>query len=84
MVKPCWNYFVTVGCNAYMKGRRLIIDRKDGTVMSKTKFSSPPLSKEEIRDVEQARKDKGKLFNTPEEFIEDLHKNVANSKKKQV
>lgn len=67
-----------------MKGRRLITDRKDGTVMSKTKFSSPPLSREEIRDVEQARKYKGKLFNTPEELIEDLHKNVANSKKKQV
>ncbi len=67
-----------------MKERRLITDRKDGNMMSKTKFSSPPLSTVEIKDVEQARKSKGKLFNTPEELIEDLHKNVANSKKKSV
>ncbi|MDE1816815.1 MAG: hypothetical protein KGI11_09705 [Thaumarchaeota archaeon] len=65
-----------------MKGRRLITGRRYGSVMSKTKFASPPLSKEEIWDVEQARKGKGKLFNTPEELIEDLHKNVADSKKK--
>ena len=39
---------------------------------------------EEIKDVEQARKSKGKLFNTPEKLIEDLHKNVANRRKASV
>jgi hypothetical protein len=67
-----------------MKERRLITDKKDDNVMSKTKFLSPPLSTAEIKDVEQARKSKGKLFNTPEELIEDLHKNVADGKKKSV
>ncbi|MDE1764364.1 MAG: hypothetical protein KGH88_09025 [Thaumarchaeota archaeon] len=52
--------------------------------MSKTKFSSPPLSTAEIKDIEQARKSRGKLFNTPEELIENLHKNVADSKKESV
>jgi hypothetical protein len=52
--------------------------------MPQAKINSPPLSTAEIRDVEQARKNKGKLFNTPEELIEDLHKNVADSKKKSV
>ena len=67
-----------------MNERRLITCREDGNVMSKTKFSSPPLSREEIRDVEQARKSNGKMFNTPEELIEDSHRNVADSKKKSV
>ncbi|MDE1765924.1 MAG: hypothetical protein KGI27_06580 [Thaumarchaeota archaeon] len=62
----------------------LIRNHQEKNMMSKTKFSSPPLSTAEIKDVEQARKSKGKLFNTPEELIEDLHKNVANSKKKSV
>lgn len=52
--------------------------------MPQAKINSPPLSTAEIRDVEQARKSKGKLFNTPEELIEDLHKNVVDGKKKSV
>jgi len=54
----------------------------DGKVMSKTKFSSPPLSTAEIEDIEKARKSKGKLFNTHEELIADLHKSMTNKKKK--
>lgn len=52
--------------------------------MPQVKINSPPLSMEEIKDVEQARKSKGKLFNTPEELIEILHKSVMDSKKKSV
>jgi hypothetical protein len=52
--------------------------------MPQAKINSPPLSTAEIKDVKDARKSKGKLFNTPEELIKDLHKNVADSKKKSV
>lgn len=53
-------------------------------MLSKAKMYSPPLSKEEIEDIKKARKSRGKLFNTPEELIEDLHRNVADRKKKSV
>lgn len=49
--------------------------------LSKTKNYSPPLSDEEIRDVKKALRSKGKIFKTPEEAIEDLHKYVANRQK---
>lgn len=63
---------------------RLIREKTSKKYTPQAKINSPPLSTAEIRDVEQARKSKGKLFNTPEELIEDLHKNVADSKKKSV
>ena len=62
----------------------LIRENREKSMLSKTKMYSPPLSKEEIADVKKARKSRGKLFNTPEELIEDLHKNVAGSKKKSI
>lgn len=69
-----------------MKGSSttLIKNNQEGRILSKTKTYSPPLSKEEIADVKKARKSKGKLYNSPEELIEDLHRNVAGSKKKSV
>lgn len=63
---------------------RLIREKTPKKYMPQVKINSPPLSTAEIKDVEQARKSKGKLFNAPEELIEDLHKNVADSKKKSV
>jgi hypothetical protein len=40
--------------------------------LSKTKFMSPPLTEDEIRDIKLARKSKGKIFKTPEVLIADL------------
>jgi hypothetical protein len=46
-------------------------------------MDSPPLSMEEIKDVEQTRKSKGKIYKTPEKLIQDLHASVANLQKVQ-
>lgn len=44
------------------------------------KQKSPPLTPEEIADVKKALKEKrGRVFKTPEEAIDDLHKYVTNS-----
>lgn len=43
---------------------------------------SPPLSKEEIRDVKKALKQKGKIYDNVEDLITDLHKHSRKSKKK--
>lgn len=37
-------------------------------------MESPPLSDEEIRDIKEARKTKGKIFNNMEDLLADLKK----------
>jgi hypothetical protein len=63
---------------------RLIREKTSKKYMPQAKINSPPLSTAEIKDIKDARKSKGKLFNTTEELIEDLHKNVPDGKKKSV
>jgi len=42
-------------------------------IVSKTKIESPPLSKEEVSGVKEARVQKGKIYDNVEDLIKDLH-----------